>query len=135
MTLVKAFGLPTLTKTLQTLSLTYNRSLSTTSILGISVSPIILGQPSKKKSKVDPIAQRRKEEKRKNRLIKALRKMEKKERLPRPLSGDTYHPALNMIKEQEIRSRNVSTCFILKSSQLCARHYFKEYLFTYTHNL
>jgi len=106
MTLVKAFGLPTLTKTLQTLSLTYNRSLSTTSILGISVSPVILGQPSKKKSKVDPIAQRRKEEKRKNRLIKALRKMEKKERLPRPLSGDTYHPALNMIKEQEIRSRN-----------------------------
>jgi SepF-like predicted cell division protein (DUF552 family) len=106
MTLVKAFGLPMLSKTLQTLSLTSKRALSTCSALEVSVSPVILGLPStKKKTKVDPIALRRKEEKRKLRLKKALKKMEKKERLPKPFSGDTVQPSQKMVKESEIRTR------------------------------
>ena len=35
--------------------------------------------------------------------------MEKKERLPKPLSGDTIHPTQIMLKEREIRSRKVRT--------------------------
>jgi len=48
---------------------------------------------------------RKKEEKRKLRLKKALRKLGKKERLPKPLSSDSVEPPLHLLKQKDIRSR------------------------------
>jgi len=48
---------------------------------------------------------RKKEEKRKIRLKKALRKLGKKERLPKPLSSDSIEPPLHLLKQRDIRSR------------------------------
>ena len=106
MALVKAYGFPMLTKTFQTLSLAPNRCLSTSSLLGVSVSPVILGMPTRSKRKVDPQEVRRKEERRKVRLTKALKKMGKKERLPKPLQE--VQPSQLLLKERERRTRKVS---------------------------
>jgi hypothetical protein len=106
MALVKAFGLPALlTKTFQSLTLSQNRVLSTSTNLGISVTPVTFGLPTKRKKKADPIEVRRKEEKRKLRLKKALRKLGKKERLPKPLSRDSIEPPLHLLKQRDIRAR------------------------------
>ena len=106
MALVKAYGFPMLTKTFQTLSLAPNRCLSTSSLLGASVSPVMFAMPTKAKRKIDPQEVRRKEEKRKLRLRKALKKMAKKERLPKPLSE--VQPSQILLKESERRSRKAS---------------------------
>lgn len=110
MALVKAFGLPALlTKTFQSLTLSQNRVLSTSTNLGISVTPVIFGMPTKRKKKADPMEVRKKEEKRKLRLKKALRKLGKKERLPKPLSSDSIEPPLHLLKQRDTRSRQVGT--------------------------
>ena len=114
MALVKAFGLPALlTKTFQSLTLSQNRVLSTSTNLGISVTPVAFGMPTKRKKKADPMEIRKKEEKRKLRLKKALRKLGKKERLPKPLSSDSIEPPLHLLKQRDIRSRKVCTIYLI----------------------
>ena len=49
------------------------------------LSPMILGLPPAKKKRVDPALDRSREEKKKKKLEKALRKMNKKDRIPRPI--------------------------------------------------
>lgn len=61
--------------------------------------------PTKKKRKIDPMLIRAKEDKRIKRIEKALKKMQKKERLPKPLRE--MEPPQAILKEIDARKREV----------------------------
>jgi hypothetical protein len=71
--------------------------------------------PQKKKRKTDPMVIKQREEKRHNRIIKALKKMEKKERIPKPLLE--IEPSQSLLKEAKDRTREVcNTRFLLSAT-------------------
>ena len=108
MALTKVLGQKTLLNSLQTLSISKSivqRQVSTSYKNELYASPVILGMPSKKRRKVDPIADKLKQDKRKKKIVKALRKMEKKERMPIPLPEIEVSQTLR--KELDMRQRNV----------------------------
>ena len=109
MALTKVLGHKTLLYSFQTLSITKStvlRQVSTSYKNDLFASPVILAMPSKKRRKVDPILDKAKQDKRKKRIIKALRKMDKKERMPVPLPEIDVSQTLR--KELDMRQRNVS---------------------------
>ena len=109
MALTKVLGHKTLLNSLQTLSITKStvlRQVSTSFRNDLYASPVILGMPSKKRTKVDPQQAKIKADKRKKRILKALRKMDKKERMPVPLPEIDVSQTLR--KELDMRQRNVS---------------------------
>lgn len=108
MALTKVLGHKTLLYSFQTLSITKStvlRQVSTSYRNDLFASPVILAMPSKKRRKVDPILDKAKQDKRKKRIIKALRKMDKKERMPVPLPEIDVSQTLR--KELDMRQRNV----------------------------
>ena len=66
---------------------------------------VMMPAPSKKKRKLDPMIYRKREEKRKKRLLKAMRKMDKKARIPKPLLELEIDPALLDVNEALKRQR------------------------------
>lgn len=71
----------------------------------LTCSPILNSMPAKKRRKIDPAVLKAREEKRKKRLAKALKKMEKKQRIMRPMTEIEPNPIL--LKEREKRARNI----------------------------
>ena len=69
----------------------------------LHVSPANLAVPGKRRKKVDPALERAREDKRIKKLNKALRKMERKDRILRPLLELEVSPQL--LKEQKQRQR------------------------------
>ena len=103
MSLMKVCTLQNLSKSFHSLSLA--RNISTTNAIKVSVSPVLSAMPTKKKRKIDPAAMKLREEKRKRRIMKVLKKMEKKDRIPKPISE--LEPPLTLIKQKAQRTRNV----------------------------
>lgn len=62
--------------------------------------------PQKKKRKIDPMLLRAKEDKRIKRIERALKKMQKKQRLPKPLKE--LEPPQVLLKEFNERKREVT---------------------------
>ena len=70
----------------------------------LSITPALcMAMPVKRKRKMDPMVVRAREEKRKKRLAKALKKMEKKPRIARPLLE--LEPSVELIREAETRRK------------------------------
>ena len=113
MSLFNVRGLQTLTKSYQALgTCSLVRSLSTTNSASFRTAPVIMSMPSKKKNKIDPAVIKAREEKRKKRLVKALKKLNRKERMPKPVSEMDVPQVL--LKERGMRQRGVSS-FVRKS--------------------
>lgn len=84
----------------------FRSTLTLASHRHISTTPAVMAMPAKRKRKMDPMVERTREEKRKKRLAKALKKMESKTRINKPLMEMEPGPAL--IKEAEtIRARKI----------------------------
>lgn len=60
----------------------------------LSTSAVLMAMPVKRKRKIDPMIARNREEKRRKRLVKALKKMTKKARIPKPLLELEIDPVL-----------------------------------------
>jgi len=78
--------------------------LHTNSALFFQVSDVKCGAIAKKKKKQDPSQLKAKEEKRRRRLAKALRKMEKKDRLPKPLVECEVPIVLHQERSERLRN-------------------------------
>ena len=139
MALTKVLGHKTLLNSLQTLSITKStvlRQVSTSFRNDLYASPVILGMPSKKRTKVDPQQAKIKADKRKKRILKALRKMDKKERMPVPLPEIDVSQTLR--KELDMRQRNVSgmayvfVYSLAASAPVMARHGLICYCFEFS---
>lgn len=71
----------------------------------IFTSPALMAMPVKKKRKLDPQIVRARDERRKKRITKALKKMEKKPRIARPLLE--LEPSVQLVAESENRRKRV----------------------------
>ena len=68
--------------------------------------PVVMAMPAKRKRKMDPMILRAREEKRQKRLTRALKKMEKKSRIVRPLLE--LEPSVELINEAETRRKRAN---------------------------
>ena len=102
----------TLLKSFQALTVTQNpfiRQVSTCPVSQFQASPVMLGIPNKKRNKIDPGQLKIKQDKRRRKIEKALRKMQKKSRMPIPLTE--LEISQSLMKELILRQRNVRLLF------------------------
>jgi len=100
--------------------ITYARSLHTTPLTHIKLTDVCCSAILKKRKRADPATDKMKEERRRKRLSKALRKMEKKQRQPKPLL-EIEIPAV-LFQEAATRTRPVSVSEQVEEE----RHYFMK---------
>ncbi|XP_018330307.1 39S ribosomal protein L40, mitochondrial-like isoform X2 [Agrilus planipennis] len=89
---------------LQTISMPL-RSISTTSIQFFKFSPCLMAEPLKKKKKMDPAIIRAREERKKKKIEKQIRRLEKNARQLKPI--DECEVPLYLIDEQRKRARTI----------------------------
>ena len=119
MALGKILSHKTLLKSFQALTVTQNsfaRQISTCPVSQFQASTVMLGMPNKKRNKMDPALLKIKQDKRRRKIEKALRKMEKKSRMPIPLVELEISQSLK--KEIQDRQRKVSLISSLKVQSL-----------------
>ncbi|XP_040581574.1 large ribosomal subunit protein mL40 [Lepeophtheirus salmonis] len=104
------------------------RGLSTTPSVGFRMTTPIAGAPMKRKAKQDPAIVRAKEEKRRRRLAKALRRMENQSRIVRPINeleddSDKERTSRAIADAEETERR----ALLLKEwNRHCTRSYFRN---------
>ena len=79
----------------------------------------------KKKKKTDPILERAREERRKKRVTKALKKMSKKDRIPKPLVEAEIAPHIFREMDQRQRKQGYSHSKDYKNTSYHAKFYFQ----------
>merc|ERR1719430_722640 len=108
------------------------QSLHTTPALQFQLTQNNYGSVTKKKRKQDPSQLKAKEERRRKRLSKALRKMEKKERLPKPLIE--CEVPIQLHKERSERLRAVEVSPELEETRILHMKDWTRHLHTRNHN-
>ncbi len=78
---------------------TYFRSFTTTSTAALRVTPILCAEPLKKKKKIDPAVIKQREERKRKKLEKQIRLLEKNARQLKPI--DELEVPLTLIDEKE----------------------------------
>ncbi|KAJ6638269.1 39S ribosomal protein L40, mitochondrial [Pseudolycoriella hygida] len=82
---------------------TFHRSFTTSSVVALSVTPILCGEPLKKKKKIDPAIIKQREDRKRKKLEKQIRRLEKNARQLKPI--DEMEVPLSLIDEKDKRTR------------------------------
>lgn len=78
---------------------TYVRSFTTTPAIALRVTPILCAEPLKKKKKIDPAIIKHREDRRRKKIEKQIRRLEKHARQLKPI--DELEVPLSLIDEKE----------------------------------
>ncbi|XP_037026372.1 39S ribosomal protein L40, mitochondrial [Bradysia coprophila] len=82
---------------------TYCRSFSTTSIAALRITPILYAEPLKKRRKIDPAVVKAREDRRRKKIEKQIRRLEKNARQLKPI--DELEVPMTLIDEKDKRTR------------------------------